>query len=152
MDWSTDFYDHIHGFLSMLTALSKMRKRKEGGGRKEGTRTNLWSSTNQTKYNNSPCNIKVIFNGYSSVILRARHLTVTNLMNFYASWLQHNLIIKITINRFQHPTCLTGRWNVKNFGEMLYFECFCNVSVIWFWGVGETLRPHQLLFMGRIWI
>jgi len=25
----------------MLTALSKMRKRKEGGGRKEGTRTNL---------------------------------------------------------------------------------------------------------------
>ena len=49
MDWSTDFYDHIHGFLSMVTALSKIRKRKEGGGRKEGTRTNLWSSTNQTK-------------------------------------------------------------------------------------------------------
>ena len=23
---------------------------------------------------------------------------------------------------------------------MLYFECFCNVSVIWFWGVGETLK------------
>ena len=27
--------------VSMVTALSKMRKRKEGGGRKEGTGTNL---------------------------------------------------------------------------------------------------------------
>ena len=30
---------------------------------------------------------------------------------------------------------------------MLYFECLCNVFVIWFWGVGEILKMTH----GRLW-
>ena len=37
--------------ISMVTALSEMTKRKERGGRKEGTIKNLRSSINKTKSN-----------------------------------------------------------------------------------------------------